>query len=145
MPSQAYNDHFERNFRPVDRLKHRHAAGTAVFEIVTTYYERDGYLAGVLHTRQGWHYYFSARAPGGADLCGQVRGPFADEDSAMIAASAELEAGNQADDELAAGLKRDREELLAQRVQTAGHGRRARIQADIDKIERELERLDALD
>lgn len=65
--------------------------GTATLNIVTIYYTDDRWLAGVLHTQKGWHYYIGASHPRTGDmLSGIVKGPFASEREAMLEAIGEI-------------------------------------------------------
>lgn len=52
-------------------------------KVVTSYREKDSYLMGALHSRKGWHWWWSAKDPEGHDLVSVVKGPFATEQAAL--------------------------------------------------------------
>lgn len=66
-----------------DTPRYLHPIGTAPLSIITRMYTKDSYLSGVLYTRKGWHWWFSAVAPDGSSLSGQVHGPYDEENDAL--------------------------------------------------------------
>lgn len=131
-----------RMARLLDELHAVDAGNHAPVAVKIKYQVEDAYLAGALHVAKGWRWWWEATSPNGEALASVVRGSFpsyASMIASAIAQGAKLEDREAPRQARISDLVKRKAELIDERVQTAGHGRRARIQEQIDAIAAELE------